>query len=374
MSRTRLEQMIRNRIASEGPITFETFMELALYHPGGGYYMADAIPIGSRGDYYTASHLHPIFGWSLAMQLDEVRRIMGHPQAFTIVEVGAGKGYLAEGIIDHVLRHLDWKEGWRYIIIEKNPYTVATQHKLLDRYAGLLEWRTAMDPMAPFCGCVLSNELLDAFPVHLLRMGEQPREIYVDTSAEGFEEMEGDLSTDDLRAYIQRYELPGINGYRTEVNLKIKKYLTDLNRFLSQGAVITIDYGYSAREYYDAERRTGTLLCYAGHQVNENPLKNVGRQDITAHVNFTSLRDWGELLGLQTIGYCSQGAFLVSLGIDELITSRLEQEPGFQNDLLKIKRLLFGLGDSHQVLVQFKGKNSVDMLRGFRLSNRRHRL
>lgn len=272
------------------------------------------------------------------------------------------------------MKHLSWKEGWRYIIIEKNPYTVDTQHKVLDRYAGLVQWRTAMDHVAPFCGCILSNELLDAFPVHLLRMGEQPREIYVDTGPHGFEEMVGDLSTDDLRAYIHRYELPSVTGYRTEVNLKIKNYLTDLNRVLSEGAVITIDYGYNSREYYDAQRRIGTLLCYANHAVNENPLTNVGQQDITAHVNFTSLRDWGEPLGLQTIGYCSQGAFLDSLGIDELISSRLEQDPGFQNDLQKIKGLLFGLGDSHQVLVQYKGKNSIDMLQGFRLSNRRHRL
>jgi SAM-dependent MidA family methyltransferase len=374
MHPTRLEQIIRQRIATVGPISFETFMELALYHPDGGYYMSDSTRIGPEGDYYTASHLHPIFGWLLAVQLDEVNRIMNHPQKFTILEIGAGKGYIAEGIIDYILTRLCWKEGWRYIIIEKNPFATAAQRKVLGRYSGLLEWKTKLSQVAPFCGCVLSNELIDAFPVHLLQMGKQPREIYVGLSARGFEQIDDDLSTDDLAAYIERYEIPRVTGYRTEANLKIKEYLTSLNQILCQGVVITIDYGYAAREYYDPQRRTGTLLCYSNHQVDENPLINVGRQDITAHVNFTALRDWGEALGFKTIGYCSQGAFLASLGIDELISTATQRDRGFQKDLQKIKSLLFGMGDSHQVMVQYKGKSEMELLRGFALSNRLNRL
>lgn len=369
-----IEQIIRERIASQGPITFETFMALALYHPDGGYYMSDGIRIGPRGDYFTASHLHPIFGWLMAVQLDQIRRILGHTDKFTILEVGAGKGYLAEGIIDYVLTHLCWKEDWRYLIVEKNPFAVEAQRKVLNRYAGLLEWRTALDEVAPFCGCVLSNELIDAFPVHLLRMGEQPRETYVDVGDMGFEEIDGELSTDDLRTYIERYQLPRITGYRTEANLRIRDYLARLNRILSEGVVITIDYGYGAREYYDPERRTGTLLSYSNHTINENPLANVGRQDITAHVNFSALRDWGEATGFKIIGYCSQGAFLASLGIDELISGELQRDPSFQNDLPKIKGLLFGMGDSHQVMVQYKGNRQINRLKGFALRNRRNRL
>jgi SAM-dependent MidA family methyltransferase len=313
-------------------------------------------------------------GWLLAVQLDEVKRIMGHPEKFTILEVGAGKGYLAEGIIDYLLTRLSWKEGWRYIVIEKNSFAVEAQRKILGRYSGLLEWKTELSQVAPFCGCVLSNELIDAFPVHLLQMGKQPREVHVCIGADGFAPIDGDLSTDDLVVYIERYEIPRITGYRTEANLKIKEYLTSLNQILCQGAVITIDYGYAAREYYDSQRRTGTLLCYSNHQIDENPLINVGRQDITAHVNFTALRDWGEALGLKTIGYCSQGAFLASLGIDELISTAMQRDRGFQKDLQKIKSLLFGMGDSHQVMVQYKGKSEMEILRGFALSNRLQRL
>lgn len=376
MPQSRLEQIIRDKIGSEGPITFETFMEMALYHPQGGYYMSDAERIGPGGDFYTAPHLHPIFGWLLAVQLDEMKRIMGDPEHFTIVEIGAGKGFLAEGIIGYVMRELSWKRGWRYCIVEKNPSAVEVQKKILARYGGLLEWESCLEQVDRFCGCVVSNELIDAFPVHLLCMNERsvPREIYVGLNGEAFKEMDGNLSTSDLAAYIARYQLPKISGYRTEVNLRVKDYLADLDRILTEGFVITIDYGYSAHEYYSAHRCSGTLLAYSKHRVNENPLVNIGSQDITTHINFTALRDWGVNANLKALGYCSQGAFLASLGIDQLVARELERNKSFQSELPNVKGLLFGMGDSHQVMLQYKGKKDLANLRGLGLSNRINRL
>ena len=201
-------------------------------------------------------------------------------------------------------------------------------------------------------------------------MNDQFQEIYVAANEKGFIELFKGLSTPELAEYIKQYKLPEITGYRTEINLRIKDYLKRVNNFISDGFVISIDYGYSARQYYAEERNKGTLLCYSKHTINENPYMNLGNQDITAHVNFTSLRDWGKDHGLKTIGYCPQGTFLASLSIEEIVSKELEGNPAFQLEFLKIKSLLLGMGDSHQVMIQYKGKKDIQNLKGFELRNR----
>jgi SAM-dependent MidA family methyltransferase len=111
-----LRQIIREKINREGAIPFETFMNLALYDPEWGYYMTETIKIGAYGDFYTSPHLHPIFGWLLAVQLDEMKRMMGNPDNFTVLEIGAGRGYLAEGILEFVQKNLNWKGNWKYVL------------------------------------------------------------------------------------------------------------------------------------------------------------------------------------------------------------------------------------------------------------------
>ena len=139
---------------------------------------------------------------------------------------------------------------------------------------------------------------------------------------------------------------------------------------MTEGFILTIDYGYTAEEYYDEERTKGTLLCYYKHQVNENPYENIGEQDITAHVNFSSLRKWGEEIGFKTIGYCPQGTFLISLGIDEAITELYSNSPDYESEILKIKGLILphGMGESHKVMIQYKGER-LPALRGFSMRN-----
>ncbi|CAB1060006.1 SAM-dependent methyltransferase, MidA [Olavius sp. associated proteobacterium Delta 1] len=349
-------------------------MDMSLYQREFGYYMTEKSRIGPHGDYYTSPHLHPIFGWLLANQLDEIKRIMGDPHEFTVLEIGAGKGYLAEGIIDFAQRKLNWKGNWKYIIVEKNRHAIKKLMKQLKAYTGRIEWKTSLEAVDRFCGCVISNELLDAFPVHLVEMHDQFQEIYVISDNTGFKETKGELSTVDLHNYINRFQIPAIRGYRTEINLNILNYLNRLDDILSEGFVISIDYGYSGREYYAAERNRGSLLCYHKHRVNQNPYQHVGDQDITAHVNFTSLKNWGAMLGMQSLGYCPQGIFLASLGIDEIVSNELANSPNFQIEMLKIKGLLFGIGDSHKAMIQYKGKRDLAGLRGFKLKNSLARL
>lgn len=374
MSQNKLERIINRKIERSGPITFETFMDLSLYYPDYGYYMTKKSRIGPQGDYYTSPHLHPIFGWLLANQLDEMKRKMGDPPEFTILEIGAGKGYLAEGILEFAQRQLKWKGDWKYIIVEKNQYTLQQQKKQLQAYNDRIEWQRSLDAVDPFCGCVISNELLDAFPVHLIEANRQHLEVYVGLGDYNYKEIKENLSTDHLQDYIKRYQIPSQKGYRTEVNLNILQYLKRLDAILTEGFVISIDYGYSAREYYAADRNRGSLLCYYRHTVNDNPYRHVGEQDITAHVNFTALRDWGVEMRMMPLGYCPQGIFLASLGIDEIVSGELASSPNYHKEMLKIKGLLFGMGDTHKVMVQHKGRKEMNALRGFRYKNRLDRL
>ncbi len=365
-----LEKIISERIKQEGPITFETFMDMALYLPGYGYYMSGESVIGPDGDFFTSPHLHPVFGWLLAIQIDEMRRLLGEPREFTILEIGAGRGFLAEGILSYIRREFNRGDGWHYIIVERNPHLEKEQKKTLSEYEGIVQWASSLADVERFCGCVVSNELLDAFPVHVVQMNDTFFEVYVDAAEDGFKETEGELSTPLLEEYIRRYRIPGMPGYRTEVNLRLRNFLEEINNLLTEGFVITIDYGYPSWEYYAEERNRGTLLCYHRHTCNEDPYGYIGKQDITAHVNFSALMDWGEELEMRAIGYCPQGTFLVSLGIDRVISGMLSADPGFQSEIPKIKGLLLGMGDTHKVMVQYKGKRESGSLRGFELRNR----
>ena len=361
MSPTTLENIIRRRIEKDGPITFEKFMELVLYHPVLGYYMTDDIRIGPAGDYYTSPHLHPIFAWMIATQLDEMKRILKETGEFTVLEIGAGRGYLAENIIDYVEHKLKWNGNWKYVIVERNPSAIQYQRKLLKRYLGRISWKTALDEVDQFCGCVIANELMDAFPVHRIIMADRIQEVYVDMDDSGFFDRSGEISDPALSSYITQYKIPDIKGYSSEVNLRIGDHLRSLDNVLSEGFELTIDYGFPAWEYYR-------------HTRNTNPYLHLGDQDITAHINFTALRDWGQSAGLQTIGYCSQGTFLASLGIAEVIAMELKRNLSFQTELLKIKGLLFDIGQTHQIMIQYKGNKAIESLKGFELRNRKNRL
>jgi len=178
------------------------------------------------------------------------------------------------------------------------------------------------------------------------------------------------LSTEAIADYLNEFSIELAKGYRTEVNLRIKEWLRSIDEVLREGFVLTIDYGYSASDYYSEERNRGTLLCYCKHQMNEDPYQNIGEQDITAHVNFSSVKKWGEYLGLKTLGFCQQGTFLVALGIDEIINELYEHSPDYLFEVAKIKGLILPgtMGESHKVVIQYRGM-SFPELRGFSIRN-----
>ncbi len=197
-------------------------------------------------------------------------------------------------------------------------------------------------------------------------------EVYVSVEGERFVESQGPPSTPALEEYFGEFGVTLPAGYRTEVNLRIKGWLKEAASALAEGFILTIDYGYPAGELYSPERDRGTLMCYHAHEVSEDPLVRSGRQDITAHVNFSALRKWGEELGLKSVGFSRQGPYLVSLGIDEMIASLVEgTEEDYGKEISRIKGLIMPgrMGDTHKVLIQYKGAGNPK-LRGFQISDR----
>jgi len=370
-----LEQEISSRIIKEGLITFEAFMEMALYEPDLGYYSSDRIAIGRTGDYYTSQHLHPVFGAMLGKQLEQMWNIMGKPGAFHAIEPGAGEGYMCHDILTY-LRDRDIDSSLKYVIVEPHPFLKTKQKNLLEPFADAVEWVTSLKALGPVAGCILSNELLDAFPVHVVEMEDEVKEVYVSSKPEGgFSEVKGPISAEAIAEYLSEFSIHLPRGYRTEINLRIKDWLREASDALSEGFVLTIDYGYPADELYGAERNRGTLLCYYKHQFNEEPYQHVGEQDMTAHVNFSSVKKWGEACGLKTLGFCPQGTYLVSLGIDAIIADLYRNSKDYLFEVAKIKRLIFPgtIGETHKVIVQYKGPGNPDP-EGFKLRNQVRKL
>lgn len=363
-----LERKIIDHITVHGPMTFERFMEMALYDPELGYYMSAHTRIGREGDFYTSSHLHPVFGSMIGRQLREMWQFMGKGK-FSVVEMGAGAGYVCRDMLDS-LKGGEFFGALDYCIIERNPSMAARQKDLLSDYTGKVTWAASLKELGAVRGCIFTNELLDAFPVHVVLMEDVWKEVYVSYDGSNLVETAGPLSRDAIGEYLKDISCPVGRGYKTEVNLGIRDWLSELEAVLTEGFVFTIDYGYSSREYYSEDRDRGTLICYRGHQLGEEFLKHVGEQDITAHVNFSSLKKWGEDIGLRALGYITQGLFLMSLGIDEEI-KKLVGSDDYLFELARIKKLILpqGMGDSHMVMVQYKGCG-CPVLGGFRMGNR----
>jgi SAM-dependent MidA family methyltransferase len=370
-----LKEKIIEKIKREGPITFEAFMEMALYEPGFGYYASEKTGIGKTGDFYTSQHVHPVFGTMLGKQLKEMWEIMNKPSDFLIVEPGAGAGYMCKDIIDY-LNKQGLLDSFTYLIIENNPFTRDKQKILLKDYTEKVKWMSSLEELSSIRGCILSNELLDSFPVHIIEMGNELQEIYVTVDNENdIKEIKGNPSTDALNYYLKEFSISLPTGYRTEINLRIKEWLRTLSEVILEGFIFTIDYGYPAWDFYSEDRNRGTLLCYYKHQVNENPYQKIGEQDITAHVNFTSVRKWGEDYGFETVGFCQQGIFFVSLGIDEVIQEIYENQSDYLFEISKIKKLIFpgAIGETHKVMIQYKGRK-IPEIRGFLIKNQKDKL
>lgn len=320
-----LMRELRDRIARSGPMTFRTFMEARLYHPVHGYYTTSADAPSRGGDFLTSPEVHPIFGALVARTLRELWQTMGQPPSFDVVEPGAGPGVLARDILRWA-RDNDpaFAAAIRYHLVDRSPAMQEAQRRTL---SGLdLAPGTASSSSTPpdtINGVVLSNEFLDAFPVHrVVRQGDVLREVFVivqDAAVKdgAFADHLGPLSVPALQSYFDALDvLPG-EGCHAEVNLDAIAWMHDIARRLERGYVLTFDYGYEALDLYAPWRKDGTLLCFYQQSASSDPYQRIGKQDMTASVDFTTLKRTGEESGLTTLAITDQSSFLVRLGIGE---------------------------------------------------------
>ena len=306
-----LASHIHRLIAQQGGwLPFDLFMQAALYTPGLGYYTSGLQKFGkmpsSGSDFVTAPELSALFGHCLARQVAQVLQVSGTANVY---EFGAGSGKLALQIAEH-LTHISCRLE-QYFIVEISSELRARQQETLKAFAGQITWLDALPEVMQ--GVVIGNEVLDAMPVKLLhRVQGQWHERGVITSGVGFDWQ--DRPT-DLRPPL---EIAGNHDYLTEIHPQPEAFLRTLAQHLHTGAAFFIDYGFPEAEYYHLQRHMGTVMTHALHQSGTDPLLRVGSKDITAHVNFTGCALAAQDAGLDVLGYCSQGRFLLNCGYLEL--------------------------------------------------------
>ena len=364
---TPLASLLAERIRRFGPITFAEYMRECLYHPVHGYYSR---PESRRfDDYYTSVDVHAIFGRLLARQFAEMWQQLGSSPEFQLVEAAAGTGRLACGILSFAHSRLpEFYRALRYVAVERSP---ARCHELASRLAPFVQSGRCVPsieiPAKIREGCVFSNEFLDALPVHrVLQKNGTLREIFVDTRDNAFIEVPESLSTCAISEYFAAQRITVEEGQHAEAGLEACDWITEVGRRLERGFLLTIDYGHEAADLFDAHHMAGTVLAYANHRVSEDFYAAPGEQDLTAHVNFTAVRQWGERAGLERLGLVSQTAFLLALGkandFADLYDDDMDEAERVRARL-QLKTLIFpeGMGERFQVLIQQKGVSNADL-------------
>lgn len=361
-----LDDLIRQEIRARGPMRFDRFMELALYHPEHGYY-ASPRPIGRGGDFFTSVSVGPLFGKLLAHQARQMAQLLDEPE-FWIVEQGAHDGRLARDILESCKEWDEFFAKMRFLIVEPSPALREAQQHLRKDFPGRIEWIDRLENWkgARPAGLVLSNELADALPVRAIEAKDgQWRERRVAEGENGSLTWTLENIDEELRDAIAGLPLAAVDGYQTEIGLAARRWMSGTAGFLRRGYVVTIDYGYEGSKYYAPYRRTGTLTCYRGHRRDDNVLEMPGEQDITAHVDFTALEQAGEAAGLRTLGLVDQQRFLVGVLEDSMKSTKTPLTSG---EIQAFRTLTHPehLGERFKVLVQ--GRDAPENLCGLRFA------
>lgn len=357
-------------------MTFARFMEMTLYDKDHGYYMTQAVEqdqslrdrIGWKGDFYTAPELSPILAKTLVQQVLEIDAQLGHPPTFTFVEMGGGNGTFAADFLQQCLIVApDFLNRLCYSLVERSPYLQSVQQSRIregigNRSEGQLTWVSSVDQLDldSVTGVMFSNELVDAFPVHRVRFDSQDlQEVFVDYQGGQFVQQFGPLSSPKLGEYVEQHGVVFNEGQVSELHLAAARWMFHVARVLRRGIVITIDYGHTNSDYYAADRKDGTLVCYHQHAVSTNPYARVGEQDMTAHVNFSALAKAGKESDLMPLGFTTLANWLMGLGVEVMVEN---QDPESQ-EVQVLSQLLrpHGMGTTFKVFVQQKGMEATSL-------------
>jgi SAM-dependent MidA family methyltransferase len=315
-----LHDIIARRIEGAGPITFAEFYELAMYHPRHGYYFTQ----DSTLDFQSSPNVHPVFGACIARQLATFWRELDRPQRFDAFEAGASSGRLAADLLRYAqIAEPDFYECVRYVVQDVTLASNNARERL--EASGLpldkLDVVSSLPAAGSIEGCILSNELLDALPFHRLRNRDgHLYELQVGMADGSFVDVEAEPRP-ELTAHFEALGVWPAAGCEAEACLAAPAWMARAAGALRRGYVLTLDYGYEASDLYAPWRWRGTLLTFYRHTSGDDPYARIGRQDITASVDFTSVRRAGEAAGLTTLSRMTQAEFLAGLGIGEALAS-----------------------------------------------------
>lgn len=368
----RLVERIRDAIeAAHGWISFERYMEMALYEPGLGYYSAGATKLGGAGDFITAPEISPLFSRCLANQAAEVLQSVSHgipdgergpSVSGSILELGAGSGVMAADVLSELARQQRLPE--RYLILEVSADLRERQRALLQRRVPELMERIEWLDRLPedFRGVLLANEVLDALPVQRFRIrGLQVNQLGVTWQFGRLEwsEVHADAT---LESAVREIEFnlgePFADGYTSEINLRLAPWIAGIANSMQEGVALFIDYGLPRRQYYASNRREGTMLCHFRHRFHDDALINVGVQDIGAWVDFTSVAAAAVAAGMHVAGYTTQAHFLIGNGIEKFLAPKDDDELAARLQLARQAMLLTlpgEMGERFKVIGLSKG-------------------
>ncbi|MBL8500356.1 MAG: SAM-dependent methyltransferase [Nitrosomonas sp.] len=365
-----VQVMIREKIlAANNWISFEHYMNLALYAPGMGYYSSGATKLGSAGDFVTAPEISPLFGRTLAQQLWQISQ---HFTRFNILEFGAGSGKLARDILLELEKSAALPE--KYYILEVSADLRERQQSRLKQeiphLADRIEWLEQLPDQ--FTGVVLANEVLDAMPVHIVKWhADTVLERGVTWQNDQFAWQDRPIPDAELQAIAGQLtaEISPDNqpiDYVSEINLAAVHFMRSLTSTLQQGIILLIDYGFGRSEYYHPQRNQGTLMCHYRHHAHDDPFYLPGLQDITSHIDFSAITQAGQSGGLVLLGYTTQAYFLLNCGITGILAqTSAEDTSHYLPQSGQVQKLVSPaeMGELFKVIAF--GKNFFEPLSGF---------
>ena len=375
-----LSSLIQQKIEQCGGwIDFATFMHMALYTPGLGYYSGGNVKfahsVKGGGDFITAPQISPLFSRTLARQ---AAQILSETQLdnseSSILELGAGTGQLATDLLLELVRLGQLPA--QYFILEVSDYLRQIQLETLQELlsADLFKKVVWLDKLpADFIGLILTNEVLDAIPVHLIYQSNQHLYERGVAFEQTFVWQDRPLTRVDLINAISPHVLP--DDYLTEVCPAANGLIASLAQCLKQGVILMLDYGFGAAEYYHPQRNTGTLMCHYQHQVHSDPLIHIGLQDVTAHVNFTAIAETGIANGFILAGYCNQASFLMNSGILEILAETSPSDSAAYMPLAAAAQKLLSPAEMGELFKAIAfSKAFSDVLIGFKSGDKAHML
>jgi SAM-dependent MidA family methyltransferase len=319
----RVAAFLHERVrAAGGWLSFDAYMQIALYEPGLGYYSAGAHKLGVGGDFTTAPEISPLFGGCLAAHCDEVLQALGGGQ---VLEIGAGTGRLAFDLLSAL--HLDGQLPEKYLILEISADLRQRQQQLIATLPAQMAQRVQWldhPPQVPWRGALIANEVIDALPVQrFVRRAGRWQALGVAVNEQGAFEWRVQPADSTLLACIEALQLPADmpEAFESEICTSLEPWLREVTATMEQGVALFVDYGLPRREYYSAARDHGTLRCHYRQRAHDDPFARPGLQDITAWVDFTRVAEAADASGLDVLGYGTQAGLLLGLGIESLVAA-----------------------------------------------------